>query len=103
MELVVSCGPDGVVIHPGGYRLSHQALKGKGSMLAKELKSIVRLRQQVDPLILPRPTIKFLVEPGGNDTYWAARRQTVLSGLDWPMVLQVADTRVLDFFPRERF
>ena len=29
--------------------------------------------------------------------------QTVLSGIDWPTVLQVADTRVLDFLPRERF
>jgi hypothetical protein len=94
-EIVVACGPDGVVIHPGGYHLSPKALKSKDGMLTKELRSVVRLRQQVDPMIRPRPSIRFLVEPGGNDTYWDARRQTLMSGLDWPITLQVGDTSVL--------
>ncbi|MGE5756505.1 MAG: hypothetical protein ACM35G_12485, partial [Planctomycetaceae bacterium] len=88
-EIVVACGPDGVVIHPGGYHLSPKALKSKDGMLTKELRSVVRLRQQVDLMIRPRPSIRFLVEPGGNDTYWDARRQTLMSGLDWPITLQV--------------
>jgi hypothetical protein len=103
MEIVVACSPTGVVIHPGGYQLTPRALKGKEEVLAKSLRSIVRLRQQVDPMIRPRPTIRYLVEPGGGENYREARRQTVLSGIDWPTVLQVADTRVLDFLPRERF
>ncbi|HMB05414.1 MAG TPA: hypothetical protein VKP69_16965, partial [Isosphaeraceae bacterium] len=94
-EIVVACGPDGVVIHPGGYHLSPKALKSKDGMLTKELRSVVRLRQQVDLMIRPRPSIRFLVEPGGNDTYWDARRQTLMSGLDWPITLQVGDTSVL--------
>jgi hypothetical protein len=103
MEIVVACGPNGVVIHPGGYSLSRKSLTGKDPVFTTSLKTIVRLRQQVDPMIRPRPTIRFLVEPGGGEIYREARRQTVLSGLDWPTVLQVADTRVLDFLPRERF
>lgn len=102
-EIVVACGPDGVVIHPGGYHLSPKALKSKDGLLTKELKSVVRLRQQVDPMIRPRPSIRFLVEPGGNDTYWDARRQTLMSGLDWPITLQVGDTSVLGQLARESF
>lgn len=105
MEIVIACGPRGAVIHPGGYQLSAKSLKAKGKdeVLANWLKAIVRNRQQVDPMIRPRPSIRYLVEPGGSETYHDVRRQTVLSGIDWPMVLQVADTRVLDFLPRERF
>ena len=51
MEIVVACGPSGVVIHPGGYSLSRKSLKGKDSVFTTSLKTIVRLRQQVDPMI----------------------------------------------------
>jgi hypothetical protein len=103
MEIVVACGPSGVTIHPGGYQLSKKTLGGKDDVLARSLRTIVHRRQQVDPMIRPIPSIRFLVEPGGGDTYQAVRRQTVLSGIDWPSVLQVSDTRVLDFLPRGRF
>jgi hypothetical protein len=102
-EIVVACGSDGVVIHPGGYRISPRLLKGKNDILPKELKSVVRTRQLLDPMIRPRPSIRFLVEPGGEDTYLEARRQTVLSGLDWPVTLQLGDTNVLSPLSRESF
>lgn len=100
LEIVVSCGPDGVVIHPGGYRLSAKALEGKDEILVRSLKGVLRLRQQVDPMIRPKPSIRFLVEPGGEKIYALARRRTMLSGIDWPTTLQVADMRVLDLFSR---
>jgi hypothetical protein len=103
MEIVVACAPGGVVIHPGGYRLSAKALSGQDGILMNHLRAIVRQRQQVDPLIRPRPRVRFLVEAGGGDTYREARRQTVLSDVDWPMSLQVADSNVLGVFPRERW
>jgi len=103
MEIVVACRPDGVVIHPGGYSLSKKVLQGKDPVFVRSLKTIVRLRQQVDPMIRPLPSVKFLVESGGGETYREVRRQTVLSDLDWPTALQVADTQVLGFLPRERY
>jgi hypothetical protein len=102
-EIVVVCERDGVVIHPGGYRISPKLLKGKTDILPKELRSVVRTRQLVDPMIRPRPSIRFLVEPGGEDTYFDARRQTMLSGLDWPVTLQLGDTSVLSPLARESF
>jgi hypothetical protein len=103
LEIVVACGPDGLVLHPGGYRISREVLKSKNTLLAKQLSTIVQLRQQVDPLIRPIPSIRFLVEPMGNDTYREARKQTVLSGVDWPITLQLGDSNILDFVPEERF
>jgi hypothetical protein len=103
-EMVVACGPEGVVLHPGGYRLSSKALKGNDALLLRDLKSIVQARRQVDPTIRPRPSIRFLIEPGGAETYRDARRQTVLSGLDWPVSIQIADSDILDnLAPRESF
>jgi hypothetical protein len=103
-ELVVACGPEGVVIHPGGYRLSAKALKGTDGLLLRDLKRIVQTRRQVDPTIHPIPSIRFLVESGGGETYRDARRQTMLSGLDWPVAIQVSDSDILDnITPREPF
>jgi hypothetical protein len=100
-ELVVACGAEGVVIHPGGYRLSSKAMKTKDDLLLKNLKTIVQARRQVDPMIHPHPSVRFLVEPGGSETYWNARRQTMMSGMDWPVSLQVSDSSILDNFQRE--
>jgi hypothetical protein len=103
-EMVVACGPEGVVLHPGGYRLSSKALKANDGLLLRDLKTMVQTRRQVDPTIHPRPSIRFLVEPGGIETYRDARRQTVLSGLEWPVSIQVADSNILDnLAPRESF
>ncbi len=57
---------------------------------ARELTAIVRRRAQVDPLIRPKPRIKFLVETGGGTTFWTAQQQLIFSNLDWPMTMQVA-------------
>lgn len=61
-------------------------------MLVRELMAMVRKRAIVDPMIRPKPKIKFLVESNGGDTYFTARRQLFFSLPDWPMSLQVAGT-----------
>jgi len=103
MEIVVACNRDGIVIHPGGYRLTAKSLRAKDPVLVKTLKGIVQQRQQVDPMIRPIPSVRYLVESGGEETYRTVRRQTVLSGLDWPSSLQVSDMRLLDLYPKGSF
>ena len=78
-EIVVVCRRNDVLLHPGGYRITTQALEsdaGKGAdsepLLERELRAIVRKRAQVDPLIRPKPRVKFLVESGGSSTFWLA-------------------------------
>jgi hypothetical protein len=94
-EIVLVCRQDDVLIHPGGYTLSAEAIRrgrrdhGEG-LLTRELRAIVRRRAQIDPLIRPRPSIKFLVETNGSSTFWTIQRQLLFSGLDWPMSLRVA-------------
>jgi hypothetical protein len=96
-EIVVVCRRDDLLLHPGGYRITVQSLQagaGKGDnsepLLQRELRAIVRRRAQVDPLIRPKPRIKFLVEGGGASTFWTARKQLTFTNLDWPMTVQVA-------------
>ena len=48
------------------------------------------VRAIVDPLIRPKPKIKFLVEANGSNTFWIARRQLLFSLPDWPMSLHVS-------------
>jgi hypothetical protein len=102
LDLVVACGPNGVVLHPGGYRLSRSAL-GKDGVLRRDLETIVQNHELIDPGVRPRPRLQFLVERGGNDTYREARRQTVLAGLPWPVTHQVAGPPAPQVFGKERF
>jgi hypothetical protein len=92
-------------LHPGGYRLSSQVMRQQGvnknSMLAREIVAMVRKRAIVDPLIRPKPKIKFLLETNGSDTFWSARRQLLFSLPDWPMSLQVSGTQDLHVFSKE--
>ena len=98
-EIVLVCRRDDLLLHPGGYRITTQSLRtGAGAsrgdnaepLLQRELRAIVRRRAQVDPLIRPKPRLKFLVEGGGSSTFWTARKQLTFSNLDWPMTVQVA-------------
>jgi hypothetical protein len=96
-EIVVVCRREDVLLHPGGYRITTKALRegaakanNPDGLLKRELRTIVLRRAQVDPLIRPKPRLKFLVETGGGTTFWTAQQQLIFSGLDWPMAVQVA-------------
>ncbi len=68
-----------------GYRISLKAARGRIRSSRPRSRPSVRLRQQVDPMIRPKPSIRFLVEPGGGERPTATRaRVTVLSGIEWP-------------------
>ena len=102
LDLVIACGPDGVVLHPGGYRLTLSSLKRERG-LGRDLETIVMNYAMIDPMIHPRPRLKFLVEAGGAETFAEARRQTVLSDLEWPVSIQAAGSPAPQLFPKERF
>jgi hypothetical protein len=96
-EIVVVCRQNDVLLHPGGYRLTAQAMQEQRAdgdvLLAREIAAMVRKRAIVDPMIRPKPRIKFLVEANGSETFWAARRQLMFSLPDWPMSLQVSESQ----------
>jgi hypothetical protein len=91
-EIVVACKPDGLVIHPGGYRITARSLKEQRNekLLVRQLSAVALQRAEADPGIRPKPRVKFLVEDNGGSTFWEARRQVLFAGLNWPMTLQVA-------------
>ena len=91
LDLIVSCRSSGVVIEPGGYRISEGTLAG-GNLLLRRLKAIVSAEESRSPGgERPRPTLHFIVEPGGQASFWEARRQTTFAGLEWPATLRLAE------------
>jgi hypothetical protein len=74
---------------------------GNDGLLATELRAMVRRRALVDPMIRPRPSIRFLVESGGAGSFWTARRQLLFSMPDWPMSLQVSSSQEPRVFSEE--
>ena len=94
-----------MLLHPGGYRLTTEVMQqqtpNKDGMLTREIVAMVRKRAIVDPLIRPKPKIKFLVETDGAETFWAARRQLLFALPDWPTSLQVAGPQNSHVFTKE--
>jgi hypothetical protein len=103
LEVVVACGPKGVTVHPGGYRLTTAVLKAEEGRLASTVRTIVAARRAAEPGVSWRPGLRFLVEPGGQATYWSARRQMLWAGVDWPVALQVAEVDAVRTLKWERW
>ena len=95
LDLVIACNAKGVTIHPGGYRLSRSSLSPEEGRLVSTLRGLVERRAVKEPDAEVRPRLTFLVEPGGQDTYWMIRKQTTYAGLDWPVHLRVAEGATL--------
>ena len=72
-------------------------------MLVETLRTIVQARRTAEPGVSWRPSLQFLVESGGQGTYWTARRQTLLAGPDWPASLRVAEADAAHPFKWERW
>jgi outer membrane biosynthesis protein TonB len=106
-EIVVVCRKDEVLLHPGAYRLTGDVLRSRGagpdSMLAREIRAMVRNRAIVDPLIHQKPAIRFLVESQGAETFALARRQLLFALPDWPVSLQVAGSQDANILSRNRW
>jgi hypothetical protein len=103
IELVVACGPKGVTIHPGGYKIPEEVVKKEDDRLVKALRAVLVTRRRAEPGSLPVPSLRFLVEPGGYGLYWAARSQVELAGMNWPITWQASEPRTFTIFGSERW
>ncbi len=97
-ELVLACGPKGVAVHPGDYRVTKATLKAKDDLLVAQIRAIVRRREQADPEHSIHPSLRFLIEPGGRETYAMARAQITLANPGWPGVTQISGGDVFRLF-----
>ena len=93
-EVVVVCDRDGVIVQPGMTRLNMRRLQGNEADLERRLRAVVLAKQRALPNVDPKPSVRFLIEAGGQAAYWEARRQTLVSGLNWPVTVQVAEAGV---------
>jgi hypothetical protein len=91
LELVVVCDENGLTLYPGAYRLRAATLEAGEGELPRRLRALAEARSKADPTVNWQPHLRFRIEPGGQQTYWNARRQTLVAGVDWPVTIQVAD------------
>jgi hypothetical protein len=83
-QLVLACGPKGVAVQPGDYRVTKATLRAKETLLIAQLRAIVREEETLHPGRPLRPSIRYLIQPGGHETYTIARGQLDFSDLAWP-------------------
>ena len=95
---MLACGSKGVAVYPGDYRVTKATLKAKDELLLAQLRAIVRHREQADPSHPLRPSVRFVVEPGGRETYSIARTQVALAGQSWPTSTQFSGGDVFRLF-----
>ncbi len=81
--------------------MTSDALADRDGLLKKQMVALVKAKRTAEPKVILEPRVRFLVQPGGDKTYWTARSQFLLSGLDWPMTLQIADPDHLGILPSE--
>jgi hypothetical protein len=88
--LVLACGPKGVAVQPGDYRVTKTTLGAKETLLVAQLRAIVREEETLHPGRPLRPSIRYLIQPGGHETYTIARGQLDFSDLAWPSSVGIA-------------
>lgn len=103
IELVVACGPKGVTIHPGGFKIAEEVIAEDDGRLVQTLRAVLSSRRRQEPSASPVPGLRFLVEPGGYGLYWDARAQVELAGLGWPIEWQATERRTFTIFGSERW
>jgi len=91
LDIVIACQSDGLTIQPGGYRLTLEKLQST-SLFNDRLKSIANRHGRDDRGRIRRPRLRYVVESGGQDSFWQARRQSSFIGMDWPATIQLADS-----------
>ena len=102
IDMSVTCGAEGLTIHPGGKLIAKAVVMGDDAIMVKELRKIVADRYDKTPGLALRPKLKFLVKPGGEAVYRKARLQFSQSGTPWPTTLQLADRASVRPFSAEK-
>ncbi len=97
LPITLACDPTGVLIQPGGYRLSRGALESS-HLLHDRLRAIVKNAESHAHGQPVKPKVQFVIGPGGEETFWLVRRQTVFAGTDWPATVRLVESGGLDAF-----
>jgi hypothetical protein len=100
-EMVLACGPKGIAIFPGDYRVKLSTLKTKDTLLPTQILALVRKQEAAEPAKEWSPRIRFLVEPDGRESYTRARVQLAMAGIDWPLTFQFSGSDVPQLFAPE--
>ncbi len=90
LDISVICRAQDLLIQPGGYRITTAKLEST-TLLVERIRAIAANAQRASRGQTVVPHLRFVVEPRGETTFWAARRMTTYAGIDWPTTLSVAE------------
>ncbi len=91
-EIFLSCGPNGVTVHPGNHVLTRADLEGNDLALPGRIHGLIQDRWKAEPEVGWRSKLHFLIKPGGEGTYLRARTQILSANMGLPMTFQLAGT-----------
>jgi hypothetical protein len=88
-EIALICEKRWVRVEPGGYRITPDRLKAGDRTLPTLLGRLLQKQRDSEPSKDWTPALRMLVERDGDSTYWSAMRQVYVSGLDWPITINL--------------
>ena len=92
-----------MTVYPGSYKFTAEKVLKEPEQVVETLRTILENQRRGDPSIGPVPRVRFLIERGGQDLYWATRGRLEVDRPSWRLSWEAAAPRTFSLFGSERW